>query len=138
MTISFGPGLVAALALLLALIHPSTCKVNSTKFAGRGFSELPRRPSENCYIRGIRFPQGGPTRQGSKALLSLEEGEEEMTSTVASKVMRWGSARRERWRRSQGGRVAVLPVVDARLPGLPARRGVGALGGGSSGGSGVR
>jgi hypothetical protein len=90
MTIFFGPGLVAALALLLALIHPSTCKVNSPKFAGRGFSELPRRPSENCYSRGIRFPQGGPTRRGSKALLSLQEGEQQMISTVASKDMRVG------------------------------------------------
>jgi hypothetical protein len=90
MTISFGPGLVAALALLLALIHPSTCKVNSPKFAGRGFSELPRRPSENCYSRGIRFPQGGPTRRGSKALLSLQEGEQQMITTVGSKDLRVG------------------------------------------------
>jgi hypothetical protein len=74
----------------LRLIQRSAWKVNSAKFAGRGFSELPRRPSENCYSRGIRFPQGGPTRRGSKALLSLQEGEEQMIRTVASKVMRVG------------------------------------------------
>jgi fructose-bisphosphate aldolase class 1 len=73
-----------------ATLFGQSRKVNSAKFAGRGFSELPRRPSENCYIRGIRFLQGGPTRRGSMALLSLEEGEEQMISTVASKVMRVG------------------------------------------------
>src|SRR5919112_5890291 len=36
--------------------------------------------------------------------------------------MRVGSDRRERKHRTQGGWVAVLPVVDAHLPGLPARR----------------
>jgi hypothetical protein len=45
--------------LLLDLIHSSAEKGSSRKFAGRGSSELPRRPSENWYIRGIRFPEGG-------------------------------------------------------------------------------
>jgi hypothetical protein len=55
-------------------------------FTGRGFSDLPQRPSENCYIRGIRFPQREPTRRGSKVLLSLQEGEEQMIRTVASVI----------------------------------------------------
>jgi hypothetical protein len=70
--------------------------MNSAKFAGRGFPELPRRPSENCYIRGMRFPLRGEYASdvthragGSKALLPLQEGEEQMIRIVASSKVMW-------------------------------------------------
>jgi len=44
----------------------------------------------------------------------------------------------DRYRRARGGRVAVLTLVDARLPWLPARRAVGARAGGLGGRGGVR
>jgi hypothetical protein len=70
--------------------------MNSANFSCIDFSELPHRPSEELVhspdtLHPVREYAPDVTNKagGSKALLSLQEGEEQMIRTVASSRVMW-------------------------------------------------
>jgi hypothetical protein len=71
---SGGPGLLAASALLLALIHPTTWKMNSANFAITAFSEVRPRSSHLAVLRswcsGIGISRGPPLSEFGARRLS--------------------------------------------------------------------